>query len=170
MPSSTSRSRVPVRRSPRAAARTAARTAVAAVPERPTVVPFAVVFAVLVAAEDLYLARLLWTPETGWDWFILAPAALGVLALTASVLVYQGRSRAWLVLALAAVLPLIGLLVIAALFAALGGGQAMWMAVLLCIGPLTCLVLALQRPVREWSGPGRAHRAAGGRRTAGSDR
>jgi hypothetical protein len=134
------------------------------------VVPFAVVFAALVAAEDLYFARLLWTPETGWDWFILVPGALAALALTGGVLVYLGRGRGWLVLAIAAALPLIGLAVITALFAALGGGQAMWMAVLLCVGPVTCLVLALQRPVREWSGTRRANRSSGGRRTAGSAR
>jgi hypothetical protein len=134
------------------------------------VVPFAVVFAALVAAEDIYLARLLWTPEFGWDRFILVPVALAALALTGAALVHLGRGRGWLVLAVAAAVPLIGLVGIAAFFAALGGGQAMWMAVLLCIGPGTCLVLALQRPVREWSGPGRANQAPGGRRRAGSAR
>jgi hypothetical protein len=138
--------------------------------ERPSVVPFAVGFAALVAAEDLYLATLLWTPEGGWNWFILAPVALAALALAAAALVFQGRTRSWLVLAVAAALPLIGLAVVAALFAALGGGQASWVAVLLCVGPLTCLVLALRRPVREWCGHGRANRSPGGRRTARSDR
>jgi hypothetical protein len=134
------------------------------------VVPFAVLFGVLVAAEDLYFARLLWTPDTGWDRFILVPAALAALALTGAALVFLGRGRGWLVLALAATLPLIGLAVITVLFAYLGGGQAMWMAALLCVGPVTCLVLALQRPVREWSSPGRANRSPGGRRTARSAR
>jgi lysylphosphatidylglycerol synthetase-like protein (DUF2156 family) len=166
MPSSSSRSRVPVRRSPRAAARTVA----APERERPMVVSFAVVFAVLVAAEDLYLARLLWTPEGGWDRFILGPVALAVLALTGAALVFRGRGRGWLVLAVAAVLPLLGLVVVTVLFAALGGGRAMWSAMLLGVGPLTCLVLALQHPVREWSGHGRANRSPGGRRTAGSAR
>ena len=46
--------------------------------------PFAVVFAVLVAGEDLYLAWLLYTPETGWDPFAVVPALLAVLALLAA--------------------------------------------------------------------------------------
>jgi hypothetical protein len=165
MPSS-SRSRVPVRRSPRAAAR----AVVAPVRERPMIVPFAVVFAVLVAAEDLYLARLLWTPEAGWNWFVLGPVALAALALVGAALVFLGRGHGWLVLAVAAVLPLLGLMLITVLFAADGGGRAMWSALLLCVGPMTCLVLALQRSVRTWSGHGRAKRSAGGRRTVGSAR
>jgi hypothetical protein len=167
MPSSSSRSRFPARRSPRAAARAAsARTA--AVAERPGVVPFAVGFGVLVTAENLYLARLLWTAEAGWDRAVLVPVALAVLALAGAGLVFLGRGRGWLVLAVAAALPLAGLAAISVLFAALGGGPAMWSAVLLCVGPMTCLVLAVQRPVRAWTSGGPANRSAGGRRTAGS--
>jgi peptidoglycan/LPS O-acetylase OafA/YrhL len=138
--------------------------------ERPRIVPFAVVFAVLVAAEDLYLARLLWTPEGGWDRFVLGPVALAAMALVGAALVFLGRGRGWLVLAVAAVLPLLGLMVVTVLFAADGGGRAMWSALLLCVGPMTCLVLALRRPVREWSGHGRANRSHGGRRPVGSAR
>ena len=166
--SSSSRSRVPVRRSPRAAAPAAAPPAPAH--ERPVVVPFATVFAVLVAAEDLYLARLLWTPESGWHWLILGPVALAAVALAGAAMVFGGRRRGWLVLAVAGALPLAGLAAITVLFAALGGGQAMWSAALLCVGPLTCLVLALRRPVREWTGSDRGNRVPRGRRTVGSAR
>ncbi|UOY02853.1 hypothetical protein [Blastococcus sp. PRF04-17] len=167
MPSSSSRSRVPTRRSPRPAARPGAAPPA---PERPFLVPFAAVFAVLVAAEDLYLAWLLRTPETGWDAFAVVPALLAVAALVAAVLVWTGRARGWLVLAVAAVVPLVGLLGLTALFAALGGGQAMWSSMLLLIGPLGALVLALRRPVREWTTPATADRSPGGRRAAGSAR
>jgi hypothetical protein len=132
-------------------------------------VPFAAVFGVLTAAEDVYLAYLLWTPETGLDWLMLVPGALAVLALAASAAVYLGRARGWLLLALAAVLPLLGVLVLAGLFAVLGGGPAMWAAILLLVGPLGALILALQRPVREWTRPASARRSPGGRRGPRSD-
>jgi hypothetical protein len=167
--SSSSRSRFPARRSPKAAAR-AAPARPAAGPDRPGVVPFAVGFGALVAAEDLYLARLLWTAEAGWDRAVLVPVALAALALVGAGLVFPGRGRGWLVLAVAAALPLAGLAAITVLFAAPGGGPAMWSAVLLCAGPMTCLVLAVQPPVRAWTSRGRANRSAGGRRTAGSAR
>jgi hypothetical protein len=134
------------------------------------VVPFAAFFGLVVAAEDLYLAWLLRTPETGWDAFALVPAVLAVLALAGAVLVFLGRARGWLLLAAAAAVPLAGLLVLTVFFAALGGGLAFWSGVLLLVGPLTALVLALRRPVREWTRPVRANRSAGGRRTGGSAR
>jgi lysylphosphatidylglycerol synthetase-like protein (DUF2156 family) len=134
------------------------------------VVPFAVGFGALVAVEDLYLAWLLWTPEIGWDRLILVPTALAVLAVVGAALVFLGRARGWLVLAVAALLPLAGIAVLAVVFAALGGGRALWSAVLLLVGPLTCLVLAMRRPVREWTGHGRANPSPGGHRTAGSAR
>lgn len=164
MPSSASRSsRAAPRRSPRPAPR-----AVEPVPvERPLVVPFAAFFGLLVAAEDGYLAWLLWSPDIGWDWFTGVPLLLAVLAVAGSVLVFTGRPRGWMVLALAAVLPLVGLLVLAGFFAVLGGGLAVWSTVLLLVGPLTCLVLTLQRPVREWT---RARRSPGGRRKVPSSR
>jgi O-antigen/teichoic acid export membrane protein len=134
------------------------------------VVPFAAFFGLVVSAEDLYLAWLLRTPETGWDAFALVPALLAVLAVAAAVLVHLGRARSWLLLAVAAAVPLAGLLVLTVFFAALGGGLAFWSGVLLMVGPLTALVLALRRPVREWTRPARANRSPGGRRTAGSAR
>src|SRR5918998_3716623 len=106
MPSSSSRSRVPTRRSPRPAPR--AGLAPAPARTRPMIVPFAVVFAVLVAAEDVYLAWLLRTPETGWDAFAIVPALLAIAALAAGALVWAGRARGWLWLALAAAAPLSG--------------------------------------------------------------
>jgi len=131
-------------------------------------VPFAVVFAVLVAGEDLYLAWLLYTPETGWDPFAVVPALLAVLALLAAALVWTGRARGWLVLAVAAAMPLAGLAVLTTIFAALGGGQAMWSALLMLVGPIGALVLAVRRPIRAWTSP--ASPSPGGRRTAGSAR
>jgi hypothetical protein len=162
--SSASRSRATTRRSPRPAAR-----AVDAPPvERPLAVPFAAFFGLLVAAEDAYLAWLMWTPEVGWDWFMAGPLVLAVLALAGAALVFTGRPRGWLVLAVAAVLPLAGLIVLAGVFAALGGGQEVWSTLLLLVGPLGCLVLALRPPVREWTATRRARRPQGGRRTVGS--
>jgi peptidoglycan/LPS O-acetylase OafA/YrhL len=158
-----SRRRATTRRSPRPAPRTVE----APRGERPLVVPFAAFFGLLVAAEDGYLAWLLWTPEIGWDRFMTGPLLLAVLAVAGAVLVLAGRARGWIVLAVAAVLPLVGLLVLAAFFAVLGGAQEVWSTLLLLVGPVACLVLAVRRPVREWT---RARRSTGGRRTAGSSR
>ena len=133
-------------------------------------VSFAAVFGLLVAAEDLYLAWLLRTPESGWDAFAIVPVLLAVAAVAGAVLVFRGRARGWLVLAVAAALPLAGMLVLAVLFAALGGGLAFWSAVLLLVGPVVALVLALRRPVREWTRSAVANRPPGGRRTAGPAR
>jgi len=157
MPSSASRSRATTRRSPRPAPRP-----VDAPPaERPLVVPFAAFFGLLVAAEDVYLAWLMWTPEVGWDWFMVGPLLLAVLAIVGSALVFAGRPRGWVVLAVAAALPLGGLVVLGGFFAVLGGGRALWSALLLAVGPLGCLLLTVRRPVREWT---RARRPPGGRR------
>ncbi len=151
------RSRATTRRSPRPAPRAAE----AAPDERPLAVPFAAFFGLLVAAEDVYLAWLMWTPEIGWDWFMAGPLLLAVPAAAGSALVFTGRPRGWLVLAVAAVLPLAGLVVLAAFFAVLGGGQGLWSALLLIVGPLGCLLLTVRRPVRAWT---RARRPPGGRR------
>jgi O-antigen/teichoic acid export membrane protein len=125
-------------------------------------VPFAAVFGLLVAGEDLYLAWLLRTPATGWDAFAIVPVLLAVLAVAAAVLVFLGRARSWLLLAVSAALPLAALSVLVVLFAALGGGLAFWSGVLLLVGPLAALVLALRRPVRERTRPVRANRSPGG--------
>jgi hypothetical protein len=127
----------------------------------------AAVFGVLVAVEDAYLVWLLWTPEVGWDWFMLVPLLLAVAALAGAAAVFLGRRRGWLVLAVAAALPFAVLLVLVVLFAVLGGGTAMWSAVGLLLGPVGCLVVALRPPVRQWTSAGRS---AGGRRTEGSSR
>jgi hypothetical protein len=163
MPSSASRSRATSRHSPRPAPR---RVDVPPA-ERPLVVPFAAFFGVLVAAEAGYLAWLLWTPLIGWDWFIAAPLALAALALVGAVLVLIGRAHGWLVLAVAAVLLLAGLGAMAVVLAALAGAEAVWSTMFLVVGPLICLVLAVRRPVRDWT---RARRSPGGRRVAGSSR
>ena len=71
--------------------------------------PFAAVFGLLVAAEDLYLAWLLWTPEVGWD---CVPASSRCCSPSSPSrpprLVLLGRRRAGSLLAVAAALPLAG--------------------------------------------------------------
>jgi hypothetical protein len=168
MPSSSSRSRVPVRRSPRPAPRGA--NAVTAARERPLAVPFAVTFGFLLAVEVLYLGWLVWEPDPAVDRFLVVPLVLAAGAALGSVLVLQGRRGGWAVLAVAAVLALLVLMALVLLLGALGGGGTMWAAALLLVGPLAALVLALRRPVREWCGAGRARRSQGGRRGAGSSR
>jgi hypothetical protein len=169
MRSSSSRARATTRRSPRPAPRSA-NAAAAPTGERPLVVPFAAVFGLLVAAEDVYLAWLLWSPQVGWDWFGIVPVVLALVAVAGAALVFLGRARGWMLLAVAAGLPLLGLLVLAVIFGALGGGRAMWSALLLMVGPLGCLVLALRRPVRDWTRSRPAGRSPGGRRGAASSR
>jgi O-antigen ligase len=167
MPSS-SRSRVPVRRSPRPAPRG---TGVANAPrERPAAVAYAVVFGLLLAVEVLYLGWLLWKPDPSLDRFLVVPLMLAAAAVLGSVLVLTGKRWGWAVLAVAAILPLAALLVFVFLLGALGGGAQLWAGVLLLVGPVTTLVLALRRPVREWCGTERARRSAEGRRGARSAR
>jgi hypothetical protein len=134
------------------------------------VVPFAAVFGLLVAAEDAYLAWLLREPTAGWDWFLVVPVVLAVAAVAGAALVFLGLRRGWVVLAAASAAPLLGMFVLVLLFGALGGGQAMWSALLLLVGPLVSLVLSLRRPVREWTGPVRASRSPEGRRGEGRHR
>jgi len=133
----------------------------AAPPERPLAVPFAAFFGLLLAAEAAYFAWLFRTPDVGWDWFVAAPLLLAALAAAGAVLVFTGRGRGWVVLAVAALVSLVGLLLVAGFFAVLGGGPAVWSTLLLLVGPLTSLVLALQRPVREWTRRRRRRREGG---------
>ncbi|MFW3169041.1 hypothetical protein [Geodermatophilus sp. CPCC 206100] len=162
MPSSSPRSRAATRRSPRPAPRPA-RTLPPR--ERPLQAPFAVVFGVLVAAEDIYLAYLLWEPDRGWHWYVLLPVLMAAWALLGAAMVWRGRPRGWLVLAGAGLVPLLALLGLVVLFGVLGGGQAMWWALLLLAGPIGALALSLGRPVRVWTAPSRATTPAGpGRR------
>jgi peptidoglycan/LPS O-acetylase OafA/YrhL len=168
MPSSSSRSRVPVRRSPRPAPRGGS---VATAPrERPSAVPFAVVFGFLLTAETLYLGYLLWQPDPRVDRFLVVPLLLAAASALGSVLVLTGRRWGWAVLAVSALLPLGALLVLVFLLGALGGGGEMWAGVLLLVGPLATLVLALLRPVREWCGSRWARRSPEGRRGGRSAR
>lgn len=164
----TSRSRVPVRRSPRPAPRNAA--AVPLPGRRPPAVAFAVVFGALLSVEVLYLGWLLWAPDPSVDRFLVVPLLLGGLAVLGSVLVLTGTGWGWAVLAVASVLPLAALLVLVFLLGALGGGAQLWAGVLLLVGPLATLVLSVRRPVREWCGTARARRSAEGRRGARSAR
>ncbi len=93
-------------------------------------------------------------------------AGLAVLALVGAVLVVRGRARAWILLAVVSVVLVLCLLGTAVLFGALGLGAVVAQTLLLLVGPLGCLVLAVRRPVREWTGPAWATRAPQrGRRT-----
>jgi hypothetical protein len=168
MPSSSSRSRVPVRRSPRPVARGA--NTVPAPRERPLAVPFAVVFGVLLTVEVLYLGFLLWKPDPAVDRFLVVPLLLAAAAAVGSFLVWTGRRGGWVVLAVSGLLPLVALLGLVFLLGAFGAGAPVLAATLLLLGPLTTVVLALRRPVREWCGTGRARRSPEGRRPAGSAR
>ena len=172
MASSSSRSRAASRpagrRSPRPAPRD--RLDTGPVGQRPLSATLAAVFGLLVAAVDGYLTRLLWTPEVGWDSYMLVPVLLAVLAVAAAAAVFLGLRRGWLLLALAAALPLGGMLAVVVLFAVLGGGAALWGALALLIAPVGCLVLALRRPVRAWTGADHQRRPAGGRRGTGQAR
>jgi hypothetical protein len=168
MPSSTRRSpkAAPPRRSPRAAPPPPAATLTA----RPVQAPFAAVFGLLVAVEALYLAWLLWEPDPGIHWFVAVPLLLAVAAAAGSVLVFLGRARGWALLAVVGALQMLVMLALVLLFGALGGGEALWWALLLLVAPVGCLVLALQRPVREWTRPRRASRPAEGARRRTSAR
>jgi O-antigen/teichoic acid export membrane protein len=125
--------------------------------------PFAAVLGVLVAAEFLYLGWLLYEPGSLLDWYVVVPALLAAVTLAGAALVVLGRGRGWLVLTAASVVLLLTLLALVLLFGALGGGAALWQALLLLIGPIGCLALTLRRPVRDWTTRGR-RRSAGGRR------
>jgi hypothetical protein len=126
---------------------------------RPGLVPFAVVFGLLVAAEDGYLT---WLTSVVW-WFVV-PLLLGVLAVAGAALVWLGRARGWLVLTVAAVLPLLGLLGVAVVFGVLGGGWSFVTALVLLVGPVGALALATRPEVRAWTTRGTRPRRGSPRR------
>jgi hypothetical protein len=164
MAPSSSRNRAAARRSPRAAPRQQQPPPGPA--GRPVLAPFAAVFGVLVAAEYLWLTWLLRDPAVGTPWFVAVPAVLAGLALAGTALVVLGRARAWLLLATVSVVLVLCLLGTAILFGALGLGAVVGQTLLLLVGPLGCLVLAVRRPVREWTRSARASRLPDqGRRT-----
>lgn len=148
-----------VRRSPRPAPRPSFAPATT---ERPLQVPVAAVFGVLVAGVYGYLAWLI-----DFDWVLVIPAVLGLAALAGAVLVWRGVRGGWALLAVVAALLLLTMLGLAFLFGVLGGGTALWSALLMLVAPVGCLALVLQRPVRRWRA---ATRSPGGRRGGGSSR
>jgi hypothetical protein len=176
VPRSSSRSRsAPARPGPRRSPRPAPAGArrPAPVDRRPGLVPFAAVFGLLVAAENGYLTWLL-----SVVWWLVVPLVLGLLALAGAALVWLGRARGWLVLTVAAVLPLVGLLAVAVVFGVLGGGSAFLTALVLLVGPIGALALATRKEVRAWTtrgaagggSPRRGTAPAGGGRRAARDR
>lgn len=142
---------------------------VPAAPVRPMLVPFAVAFALLVAAEDGFVAWVLWGTRA---WLVAAVLVLGIVAVVGAVLTSAGRGRGWLVLLAGSLLPLLVLLAAVLLLGYLGTGAGALLVLLLAVGPVGCLVLALQRPVREWTAPSprRGNVPDRGRRRAGADR
>lgn len=122
-------------------------------------VPFATAFALLVAAEDGFVAWVLWGTRA---WLVVAALVLGIVAVVGAVLTFAGRGRGWLVLVAGSVLPLLVLLTAVLLLGYLGTGSGALLVLLLAVGPVGCLVLALQRPVREWTTPARATPARAG--------
>jgi hypothetical protein len=145
-------------------------SAAPAEPQRPLTAPFAALFGVLVAAEDLYLAWLLAQVGTGWHRYLAVPVLLAVWAGVGAVLVLRAGRRGSLVLAGAAVPPLLAILGLAAVLGMLGDGGAMWSALLLLVGPAGCLTLSLGRPVRTWTRRQRAARSPGAGRFQGANR
>jgi hypothetical protein len=137
-------------------------------PQRPLTAPFAAFFGVLVAAEDVYLAWLLAQVGTGWHRYLAVPVLLAVWAGVGAVLVLRAGSRGSLVLAGAAVPPLLAILGLAVVLGMLGEGGAMWSALLLLVGPVGCLILTLGRPVRTWTRPQRTARSRGANRSRGA--
>ncbi|MFQ1001097.1 hypothetical protein [Modestobacter sp. SSW1-42] len=129
-------------------------------PVRPVEAPFAALFGGLVALVDGYLGWLLWDADRSGSWYLLVPLLLVTGALAGAVLVLGGRGLGPVsgsaVLAWSCVLPLLGLLALAVYFAALADAGAAWLALVLLVAPLGGLVLALRRPVREWTRRGRA--------------
>jgi hypothetical protein len=136
MPSSSTRSRAGARQPatpPRAARRRPGRNVPAppAVPRRPLQAPFAAAFGLLVATEDLFLTWLLAHSDPGWHWYLPAPVLLAAWAAGGAVLVVRGRGRGALVLAGAAVLPLLGILALAVVL-------GLWAAAARCGRPCCC--------------------------------
>jgi hypothetical protein len=127
-------------------------------------VPLAAAFGGLLTAETLFLGALLWLPDPALDWFLVVPLVLAGATLTGVVLLLRRRFRSWLLLVVPAVLVQAGLLATAGLLAAFSAWGEMWSAVLMMTGPVGCLVLALRRPVREWTDGERIRRSAEGRR------
>jgi peptidoglycan/LPS O-acetylase OafA/YrhL len=134
---------------------------------RPLAASFATAFGALLTAEVLFFGFLLVLPDPRPDRIALTTAVLVVAGAAGSLMVFQGRRGGWVLLVVAAVGTLAAVLVLALVLGALGLTGQMWAAVLLAVGPTGCLVLALQRSVREWAGRDRARRPAGGRRAAG---
>ena len=85
-------------------------------------------------------------------------------ALTDEVLHVFGQARACVNLINIIVFLDLCLLGTAVLYGTLGLGEVDSQTLLLLVGPLGCLLLAVRRPVREWTRPGRGTRAREQRR------
>lgn len=143
-----SRPRSATRRSPKRAALPREHFLAAQQPTRPFAAAVATVFGTLAAAEDGYLAWLLWA-----SWYVVVPLAVALAGLSGAVLVWRGRGRGAALLVAACAVTLLGLLAVAVLFAFLGGGWAFVTALLLLVAPGVALVAALRSEVRRWTGP-----------------
>ncbi|RBY88980.1 hypothetical protein DQ244_14435 [Blastococcus sp. TBT05-19] len=150
------------RRSPRAAPLARAEEPAG----RPDLVPYAVVFGVLTAGVVLYLGWLLLRGDPEAGPLLAVPAGVALAVLLGAGLVWRGVRGGWALLAVASLVPFLGILFVAFLFGALGAGGDMALALLLAVAPLNSLVLALRAPVRAWCTPSRGTRPAGGTRAA----
>jgi hypothetical protein len=150
------------RRSPRAAP---VRRAVAPA-GRPDLVPYAAVFGLLTAGVVLYLGRLLLQGDEDAGLLLAVPSVLAPAVVAGVALVWRGVRGGWALLAVASLVPFLGILFVAFLFGALGATGDMRLALLLAVAPLTSLVLALRAPVRAWCTPVRGTRPAGAPRSA----
>jgi hypothetical protein len=138
--------------------------------ERPIAVATAAVFGALLAAEVLFLGGMIVLPDARVDRFSVVFLVLFLGAVAGSLMVVQGRRGGWIVLLIVGLGGLATVLVLVLVLAALDATGAAWAAALFAVGPLGCLVLAPQRPVREWTRAGAARRSAGGRRRAARSR
>jgi peptidoglycan/LPS O-acetylase OafA/YrhL len=132
--------------------------------QRPLAASFTAVFGALLTAEVLLFGALMVLADPRLDRGTVVIAVLVLAGAASSLMVFQGRRGGWILLVLAAIGALAAVLMFALVLSALGLPDQMWIAVLLAVVPLGCLVLAPQRPVRQWAGLGPTRRPAGGRR------
>jgi peptidoglycan/LPS O-acetylase OafA/YrhL len=131
---------------------------------RPRAASVAAAFGALLTAEMLFFGVVLVMADPRLDRSTLVIAVLVLAGAGGTLMVFQGRRGGWMLLALAAVGALAAVLMLALVLSALGIPDQLWMPVLLAVVPLACLVLAPQRPVRQWAGLDPTRRPAGGRR------
>ena len=137
--------------------------------QRPLAVPFAAASGALMTAEVLFFLVVFQLQDPQPDRVTVVLILLLLGAGAGSLMVLRGRRRGWLLLTVTAVGALVALAMFALVLVALGLTYGMWAAALLSVAPVSCLVLAPRRAVREW-GQIRTSPSAGGRRSAARSR